>query len=459
MTGNSSYIAKLCMAFVGAGCLTAFSSCSANYAGIALTIQGIKADIVRLEVIPSVNDRILSTEVFSDLDGSTEYVAGFQLPVSYLGQSVSFRVNAVNATNCVSLTGSYGAQTDTARRYDLRVELGLANGDKIDGNIFDIHGSSPNDIWTVGGPGGVAHWDGCSWKNVPGPADTSGLIKVYVPPPTPTKRTVYAISTSKIYKYDGTAWSVDHDPMFTTSVPNVEMVLTGIAGNFDSDVWVIASNKSPTWTANAGNNSLILRRNASSWSSDTSSNVATYLKNNIKSLHVVNQTNLIIAGQDPSSSWFVARWQVGAWQNQAISQPIAANTPTAVWGASVDDYLVGGVPRLMRRFLTGSAAPETQFEALFPIGTGNPDWRPGRIHGVSNNDIWVLNFATAPKLQSRISRYVNNQWKIESDIDNIGAQITSLYVAGKDDVWFVGYSGARIHYDGKGYKKIENPMP
>jgi hypothetical protein len=236
----------------------------------------------------------------------------------------------------------------------------------------------------------------------------------------------------------------------------VDLILNGIRGNSDSDVWAVAGNKksiSPT-----KNNGMILRRDGTSWQKDISTVADNLSKNSITAIHVVNQTNILVAGLDGTPKWFVARWQVGNWRTDTAIPTISASMPSAIWGLTVNDYWIGGQPATVKRVQQTNYNTDMGYEAILPTGTGNPNWITLRLAGVDNNDIWTLNSATMPMLQSRVARYADNQWKLQSEIDRFTPQITSFHIAGKNDVWFVGYSGARIHFDGQKYTPAQDPQ-
>ncbi len=441
------------IACIGALGMMATVSCGANNAGIALLIQNINAGTIRLEVTPFVGDKMLPREDFKDIQGAADYVAGFQLPRAYVGQSVSFQVNAINSNECIAQTVTTDkVNTDSLRRYDVNAKLQTYGGDPVEGNIFDIHGSSGNNVWVVSDNRGVSRWNGCYWRSVPVPTEFPSFIKIYVPPSTTPNGSAYAVSVDKIYRYDGTNWSLDYDPKFASLPVEVSMVFAGISGSSESDIWAVAGNKLALSATQ--NNSVILRRNTTGWVNDASGGLPAVAENKINAIHIINKTTVLVTGMSKMSEWFAARWTVGTWRLDQLSPRVSANTAVSIWGTSYDDYWLGGTPAVIKQIQQSATISKPEYDMIFGGGTGvNPNWRTARISGVASDDFWVLAFTPIPMIESKIIRYVGGQWKVQTELNNIAQQLTTFYVAGKDDVWFAGYGGMRIHYDGKTFTR------
>src|SRR5215510_5695776 len=87
--------------------------------------------------------------------------------------------------------------------------------------LFGVWGSGANDVWAVGGPGTILHWDGFDWMSVSS-GTTSFLSGVW----GSGASDVWAVGgypTSTILHWDGSAW---------TSVPSgTEQYLNGVWGS------------------------------------------------------------------------------------------------------------------------------------------------------------------------------------------------------------------------------------
>lgn len=441
------------IACVGALGMMATVSCGANNAGIALLVQNIEAGTIRLEITPFVGDKTLPREEFKDIQGAKDYVAGFQLPRAYVGQPVWFQVNAINSNECVAQTVTTDkVNTESLRRYDVNAKLQTYGGDRVDNNIFDIHGSSGNNVWVVGDNKEVSRWNGCYWRSVPVPVEIPSFIKIFVPPATSTNSSVYAVSIDKIYKYDGTKWALDYDPKFASLPAEVNMVFAGISGSSESDIWAVAGNKLALSATQ--NNSVVLRRNMTGWSNDTSGGLPVVVENKINAIHSINKTTILVTGMNKMSEWFAARWTVGTWRLDQFTPRVTGSTAVSIWGMAYDDYWLGGTPAVIKQIQQSATISKPDYDMIFGGGTGvNPNWRTARISGVANDDFWVLAFTPIPMIESKVIHYVSSQWRTETELSKLAAQLTTFYVASKDDVWFAGYGGVRIHYDGKTFTR------
>lgn len=118
---------------VAIGVLCLSTSCFSNSAGIALLVQKIDEQVVRLKVTAKVNGAELSPEEFGDIQGRKEVVLGFQLPNAYLGAPIVFDIEGLDSRGCVYQVATKGTSTDASRRYDLNVDLTLYTVKKSNG--------------------------------------------------------------------------------------------------------------------------------------------------------------------------------------------------------------------------------------------------------------------------------------------------------------------------------------
>ena len=97
-------------------------------------------------------------------------------------------------------------------------------------SIGAMWGSSPSDVWGVGGIGQITHFDGRAWTLVPSGVEPNHLNAVWGSGPSD----VWAVGQNQtIIHYDGQTW--------TSSSPNkgTGESLEGIWGSSKSDVWAV----------------------------------------------------------------------------------------------------------------------------------------------------------------------------------------------------------------------------
>lgn len=109
--------------------------------------------------------------------------------------------------------------------------------------IFGVWGTSPTDIWAVGGdisggnPGIIVHYDGTAWTDVTtvpegeqSPGSPRQAFKVWGSGPDD----VWVVGTLALaMHWDGAEWTAFPEPVYRTSV------LTTVAGSGPDDVWMV----------------------------------------------------------------------------------------------------------------------------------------------------------------------------------------------------------------------------
>lgn len=417
----------------GLASLSALVSCGSNAAGIVVTVQDIADTTVRLEVKPTVGGKALSTEVFSDIAGSQQLQLGFRLPSAYVGQPVTFQVDGINSKGCREQTANLEINTDAIRRYDTKVSLMKVTPNSITANLFAVHGTASNDVWAVGSAGTVAHYDGCNWQPQ-APFTSVALTGVYAAPGTAgaASTAVYAIGVREIYKWDGNTWATEAIPALPAGA-----TLTAIHGIAATDVWAAA-------LYNGNPSCIILHRSALGWAQDASctSTIGTY---RLKSLHAINASTVIVGGSDGAGPK-VGEWNTGTWRAADALSPPQTSDVTCVWGTAQNDYWAGGDLGAMQHYSQRNWQVDNSYQSFFPSGTGTVRYLVSRMAGVAADDFWALAIATTPTYTSRVAHYTGS-WKLESQL-NTHTQLTAVWAAAKNDVWFVGYNGLRLHYDG-----------
>lgn len=434
------FIARIGLAGTAAGLLCA---CGPSAAGIAVTVQGIAATTVRLEVKPSVGGKPLMSEFFTDLGGLPQVQLGFQLPTAYVGQPVGFQIDGLDAAGCRRQTVDLKLNTDSVRRYDATATLGGIRQAPLTSNLFAVHGTGPSDVWAVGGAGAVIHFNGCYWEQHT-PFTSNGVMGVYAAPSAGggPSTAVYAITDSEIYKWDGVTWAAESIPTLPAGA-----ALRVIHGTSASDVWAVA--------AYVGNPScVILHRNASRWDLDVGcvsvqpNSIRTY---KLSSIYAVSASNAIVGGGE-SALPKTGTWSVGTWRaNTGTMDTSQTGDVASVWGTSVNDYWAGGDFGALQHYTNGGGwTLDSTFKSFFPTGTGAQKFIVYRMHGVSANDFWALSFTGSPTYTSRVAHYTGT-WKLETQLNSTHTQLGAVWAGAANDVWFVGYGGLRVHYDGSNF--------
>ncbi len=430
------FVARTGLALMGAGLLLA---CGSNAAGIAVTVQNIAGTTVKLEVKPTVGSKLLPSESFSDLAGADQVQLGFQLPSAYVGQAVKFQIDGLDTAGCRRQTSSVELSTDTIRRYDAKTSLAAVMLPQVTSNLFAVHGTGPNDVWAVGGTGAVLHYNGCFWEqhSLGTIADIMGVYAAPRPGGGPSNA-VYVITTTAVYKWDGSSWSKE----MVAGLPTTAQ-LRAIHGSSAGEVWAFAADSSVT-------PSVILHRNKDLWGRDLSNGIAGVEAMRLYSLYVPDGSTVLVAGGvgAPMATPQAASWRVGTWRtSQVMTTPAQTGDMFVVWGVSDTDYWVGGDASALNHYAGGGWSQETAFKALFPSGTGAQTFKVTYMNGQSASDFWVVSFTGQPSYASRVAHYTGS-WKMETQLNASFPKVTAVWAGGPNDVWFVGYDGLRVHYDG-----------
>lgn len=98
-----------------------------------------------------------------------------------------------------------------------------------------VWANSATDVWAVGGPAAVQHWDGSRWSEIPAPSEASPYLDF---------RGVWGASASDVWMSDVSQWYHWDGKGWTTWKPASYAQFWGLAG---TDVWVANSYSAALW--------------------------------------------------------------------------------------------------------------------------------------------------------------------------------------------------------------------
>ncbi|HKP53287.1 MAG TPA: S-layer homology domain-containing protein [Chloroflexia bacterium] len=241
------------------------------------------------------------------------------------------------------------------------------NGPGDTGYLYDISGSSPDDIWAVGDYVAnismsykqplTLHWNGNTWSVVPTVDHPYSMSLSAVE--ALSSDNVWAVGSGNtgdpqnrlahIIHWDGAQWVRDTS---ITGNPNESSHLAGIAVVSNNDMWAVGEYRS---TPSSPFQTYIVRWNGTKWSWVTSPNVGT---NNNRLLAVTAlSANDVWAvgyagppgvGQALALHWDGAQWNVvptPAIGDSSYFIGIDAASSGEVW--AVGNYLSGGIPHTL----------------------------------------------------------------------------------------------------------------
>jgi hypothetical protein len=214
-----------------------------------------------------------------------------------------------------------------------------------DVELYDVVAISHNDVWAVGGSGGLSlttHWNGTTWSNVPSPSD--GKYTRFTSVSAISSTDVWAAgysgvgfgTSARIMHWDGQAWT-------QVSTPNTftDSTLYGIKAIAPNDVWAVGD-YSQNWLDYL---TLTLHWDGTSWSHVPSPNGG--------------EDSFLTAVSAVSSSDV---WAVGYYRDEDLS---ADQTISIRWNGST---------------WTRVASPNSQTDSNYFFG----------VAAVSSGDVWAI---------------------------------------------------------------------
>lgn len=374
------------------------------------------------------------------------------------GNSVCFR--KTDAGTWVSMTGTLAGDS-----------LGRTN------SVLGIGGTSPTDIWAVGGGGLIAHYDGTKWTNTPNPGTLANQLNS-VAAISPNDVYAVGLGTPKILHWNGTAWTnvqnltnggfqvralssssvwVSGASVLTHWNGTAWSTIAGPAGSLFRGMWVFADNDiyvggqlngasaifhydgtsftstlvpavgsifgfwgfSPTNMIASDGSGNVLGFDGTSWTL-----VKTLPANQVANIWAASPSDIYLTGYNGQG--YIHHYDGSLWTNQGA--PMA--TLNALWGTGTDVYAVGASGTILRSQGSGWTNENSGTSStLFAL------W------GSSATDVWA-----AGGLGASILHKTGTTWA--STTKATGRVIRDLWGSSAGAVWAVGDTGTIEKFDG-----------
>lgn len=307
--------------------------------------------------------------------------------------------------------------------------------------LLSVWGTAADDVWAVGQPGVILHYDGTDWT-LNTVRDTV-LTQVWGTGPDD----VYAVGHSgALYHYDGSSWTKQQ------SGTTQDLFAVGI-GPYN-DLYI------------AGKNGTLRRRQGGSWVT---------ADNNAYRFNTVNEPTdtLTFSLEWPTITCITPRGIGGDGANVIMENPIVGSTYRWLWGNFEDtaqDLITAssGDTAVSSNFMVNDAGKvyrlvheldKLNWKILRIAGTSTPVYPstlPEPITGIwHDRDGGQLYLTTAYGSISRMAvdgsstatQYRSNGW------------LADVWGSASDDAWAVGYHGLVLHFDGAEWTRVSVPEP
>ncbi len=295
--------------------------------------------------------------------------------------------------------------------------------------LFDIWGTAADDIWVVGRPGIILHYDGSSWSLQQVPVHT--LTDVW----GTAANDVYAVGhDGKILHFDGNNWSSQE----SGTTADLFAVGTGPWG----EIYAV------------GNNGTLRRKSGATWA-ETDNRVYWYSQNDtllrdedIRSLTTV--TRFGIAGSD---AIVVAKSDTAGhtWKKGSIEDPKRAWL-TASW--SDEEFSGNFLANESGRLFQYRYFPTTLTYAWAEISS--PASIPAPITAM-----WVTPDGADQYFTTRWGR-ISHRAADGSSSENVHLDkiwYSGIWGTDNDNIYACGYNGTMIHFDGTEWTYFDVPLP
>jgi len=293
--------------------------------------------------------------------------------------------------------------------------------------LFDVWGSGPSDVWVVGRPGVLVHWNGTDWSRVD-LGTTEAITAVWGTGPAD----VFAVGHKGLaWRYNGSSWS----GMATGTSENLYDVGRGPGGStyicgeraalrrLDGAVWVdtpdTAVRYNPAGTATVDT---LIR---SDWEIKSLTCIADYAISGSDGI-------ALMTDQRPT------RWQLGpVGVNDWLNAGLGSATITENWIAT-DEGRLFRLQLVNGRFswLEVSSPSTDAVEDMW--GDGTDSWFATRGGDVVR------------RANSGSSRQV---------VYTGALPLSGIWGSSANDIWACGYDGTLVHWNGTAWSPVTVPLP
>lgn len=349
-------------------------------------------------------------------------------------------------------------------------------------DLYDMHGSKPDDIWAVGAQGAIVHWDGQSWHAFD-PISSRALHAVWAVSP----EDVWAAGEqAAILHFDGVQWRA-HETGRTAVINDLwgaaknDVWAAGWDGlsHWDGESWTLApgntvTNMTSLWGASASDIWATSSESVKHWDGHTwsDSQLGVHVESFLGSVHGSGANNVWMAASNYYLHYDGKQWQRQDWS--AFTNLLALSV-----GSSSDVWLVGGhEARHWDGMSWSQHAPETvqsqsgvfrvdsdqtvySFGAVGTISTwdgeawkramplGSTPQHLGDVWVESDDSLWVVgDYGT-------IRHWDGARW-VEHASGTL-AQLFAIAGTGPSDIWAGGEAGTLLHYDGQRWQAVSSP--
>lgn len=279
-----------------------------------------------------------------------------------------------------------------------------------DAALFDIWGSSPDDVWAVGARGTVLHWNGQVWQSsFTGVSDSLNAVWGTSASNVWIGSSTHLLLRGSGWNADGGSWT-NTPPLTNQTNPSIATIY-GIGGTGPNDMWAVGD-----WTIVYDQRLGAITIAAWHWSGDKWSSVP-----------VVNDFS-----------------RPGGGTRVALR---------SVWPASSGDVWLGGnFGRTYRNPEWSPLVPIARSGSAFGM-VALPPWKEydsasradiERTWGTWNDDVWAVGRNGVVRHWDGTSSFL---WK-EVDV-GVTDDLHSVWGRASDDVWAIGDNSTIVHWDGK----------
>lgn len=295
--------------------------------------------------------------------------------------------------------------------------------------LFDIWGSGPDDIYVVGRPGVLLHWNGTAWALQPlGTSET--LTAVWGTGPND----VYVVGhKGLVYHYNGSGWSQ-------------------MGSGTGRDLYAVGRGPGDAIYV-CGQKAVLLRLDGGNWV-DTPDTVVLYKSDGtatidtlVRSFNEIESLTAIASNAISGSDGVVLMTDVRPtrWRRGAIDSREWLNTS---WGSTniPDNWLASDTGKLFRLQLVLGALSWLEVSSPATIGVddmwGTPD--AANYYFVTRDGDVVRRSADGA---STTVVYDGNLW------------LSAVWGSAANDIYAAGYDATLVHWNGAAWSSITVPLP